>query len=307
MFLNLLKRNNCNLMKKIKIELKKKFQPDAIFDFISSALKLSMKQYSAMLSICSKEPVEEAIHDFRVSIRRLISQTDLAEQIYPSNYITVMRNSIKKQLKLFSPLRDTQVQLMTVNKLRRNFPELNFFYYDLLAQEHTLITSQTETIRRFDIAEFEGFIFFYLLDFKRYLLEKRIDEQSIFAIIDDKFQSALSAKCELNIENLETYHKFRIAFKKFRYSLESVGNLLDLDVKLFKALGRYQTQLGEIQDSEVLLSAFSEYVERQKENPPEYFANAMEHLHNNRLAQVEKFIAHIDNIHLFWREAPLSK
>lgn len=288
------------ILKKLKIPTEKRLTYTEIYRFISETMKLCLNQYRTLFAICSNEPHEEAIHDFRVAIRKLISQTDLAYRIFPSPYIIEIRSVIKKQLKMFSPLRDIQVQIITVNKLRKTLSELNFFYYDLIAKEHELLLKQKSIIGDMDIDSFDALLFFYLLDLKKFMSFNKTDERSILDLIDIKYRNVIEAKEKLDLQNLDTFHHFRIAFKKFRYTLESSIELLNLDKKISKSLNKYQTMLGDIQDSLVLTENFDNFVKVQKYTSPESFLKAKEYLENQKNHYVEVFLSEIDKVNNFW-------
>jgi CHAD domain-containing protein len=97
------------------------------------------QSFRAELKRCRKKYSEEAVHDLRVATRRLISTLDLVDRIHPEANLRKTRRALKRQLDLFGPLRDVQVQLLTIEKMLSSFPELQEFYDFLAKRERKLM------------------------------------------------------------------------------------------------------------------------------------------------------------------------
>ena len=116
--------------------------------------------YLNQLINCKEHFSEEAVHDLRVSIRRFQSLLNLLDELVPNLYIREIKTILSTQIKSFSVLRDTQVQILKVFDMRKKFPELNYYFYDLLDNEQELINGIQEKIVLYTEDELEGLVFF---------------------------------------------------------------------------------------------------------------------------------------------------
>jgi len=96
-------------------------------------------------------------------------------------------------------------------------------------------------------------------------------------------------------------HRLRVAFKKFRYTVEVVQPLLDQMGKTeLKALNAYQTAMGEIQDAEVLLASIRSFAARRGRPTAISFLPVHQALTSLRMARVEAFMKSAHHLMSFW-------
>src|SRR5215475_8065506 len=105
------------------------------------------QSFRAGLKHGRKKYSEEAVHDLRVATRRLISTLDLVDRIHPETKLRKAQRALKKQLDMFGPLRDVQVQLLAIEKMLASFPELQEFYDSLIKREHKLVQRLSVDLR----------------------------------------------------------------------------------------------------------------------------------------------------------------
>src|SRR5262245_47344775 len=98
-----------------------RFKADDFTVHILTCLKTSLKQqwnnYRKCLKASRKKLSEKAIHETRVSARRLLSTLELLASFLPAKRTEKIGKLLKHQLDIFDDLRDTQVQLPMVRKL----------------------------------------------------------------------------------------------------------------------------------------------------------------------------------------------
>src|SRR5215472_16654617 len=90
--------------------------------YLADSLKKQWKRYRKELKCCQKKFSEKSIHDSRVHARRLLSTIQLLSAIIPKSSVAKIQDLVKLHLDTFDDLRDTQVQMATVAKMRRSFP-----------------------------------------------------------------------------------------------------------------------------------------------------------------------------------------
>src|SRR5262245_12949465 len=109
------------------------------------------KTFRAELKRCQKQFSEAAVHDLRVATRRLLSTLDLLASVHPNARLRQARRALKGQLDMFGPLRDVQVQLLTVDKMLAAFPELKGFYDFLVQRERKLVRRLGAEVKKVEI------------------------------------------------------------------------------------------------------------------------------------------------------------
>ena len=95
--------------------------------------------YNKSIERCSMSFTEKHIHDYRVSIRRLGSLLSFMYGYVPNIYILNLLGYLKSKMKLLSPLRDIQVQLLRISAFENKYSDLQDFYFYLFRKENTLI------------------------------------------------------------------------------------------------------------------------------------------------------------------------
>src|SRR5262249_42269748 len=99
------------------------------------------------LKRCQKQFSGKAVHASRVEARRLLSIVQLLEPFLRGGRVEKVRQTLKQHLHTFNELRDTQVQLLAVGRMRRAFPAARSFYDYLFQREHQLARETRTTIR----------------------------------------------------------------------------------------------------------------------------------------------------------------
>ena len=112
------------------------------------ALKQQWKRYRKATEALPGEVLREAIHDFRVETRRLLSSLELLGGFLPARRVEKRQRLLKRHLDLFDDLRDTQVQLAAVGKLLRGFPAARPFQACLLEREERFARKTRKSIRQ---------------------------------------------------------------------------------------------------------------------------------------------------------------
>ena len=96
----------------------------------------------------------------------------------------------------------------------------------------------------------------------RALQERQETSEVVWQKLVNKAIGQVNRRYEaLNLEDLETIHDLRIAFKKLRYLKEAAAG----PQKNFPALKAFQDKMGEVQDWEVLLKTIHDYANRKGE------------------------------------------
>lgn len=214
---------------------------------------------------------EESIHALRVSVRRLMSFTILLQELYESDYNAELNKILKPKMKRLNPLRDTQVQIERFKKLLPSNINLLEFYNYILLKEREFKTLNMIYLSEKKIERLEGVLFFYYLDIKSKISENDKNMAKITDNAEKKYNLLLTKAESMDTNYLESVHKLRLAFKKYRYTIESSAKLLGVGSVTINKLKQFQNLLGAIQDNSVIESKLQTfYSETKLVNPRDY-------------------------------------
>lgn len=273
-----------------------------IENVLLSALDERWKKYRAELKICKNEFSEEAVHDLRVATRRLLAVMDILRSLDPHPRIQKIRRALKNQLDSLDDMRDTQVMLVEVSESEAHSTELKPFEESLLKREKRLLRAARKEIKSLSTSEMNRRI-----EKSRASLEEKVEakefETRLLSVADQAYGRAIGAFVQIEASQPASIHRFRIAFKKFRYMVEIVSPVLkNYPEAHFKQMHDYQSRMGDLQDAEVFLSALMEFAERtETSSMPD---SVRESFANQRAEIIAKFMDGKEEIHLFWRTTP---
>lgn len=215
--------------------------------------------YQQELQRCQQALGVDAVHDLRVSIRRLLAFLALLQQLAPGlRRRKKLRRRLKKQLDGLSALRDTQVTLATVKALDKPIAGKQLFCAYLLKQEHRQLHASRQALQSFPVDKV-----YRQLGKLRKQLRKRlpdIDEKVLPAAVEAAYAKVVARHQLVQKEDMASIHRVRVAFKRFRYTAEIVQLIAPVfHAKAMHAMRQYQTLLGSIQDAEVMLVTLGDF------------------------------------------------
>ena len=269
--------------------------------FLLDSLNARWKRYNLELKNCRDEFSEEAVHDFRVVARRLLASLDLLRATIRSAKIKKMRRILKDQLDDLDELRDTQVLLADISENVHDFPSLQPFEEYLLRQEKKLMRAARKEIRSLEVTDLSAQI---------RKLNKAITTSSLsdldvglFAVIDEAYAKVIRRYKQIDPAQPATIHRLRIAFKKFRYMVESIHPIIEgFPEDYLKRMHDYQTLMGDIQDMEVALHELAEF---EKHAPAGYDPEPVRaYYREHHSLAIFHYIEDKGEALSFWRPAP---
>ena len=264
------------------------------------ALENRWKNYRLELKRCRAEFSNEAVHDLRVALRRLISLLQLLNSIEPRPRLRKLSRVLKNQIDEFDGLRDTQVMLAEISETINELPELFKLWGHLERVEKKLLKELRKKVKNLDLKEITRRV--------RKTQETLKDEvEADFAApilrpVDDAFLVVMQRYEQIDPDRPSTIHRLRIAFKKFRYMVEIVHPLLDnFPPENLKRIHDHQSLMGEIQDADVFLQTLDDYQSNASSSTPETVHRYYESRHTDAISA---YIKDKDMINDFWRPAP---
>ncbi len=269
---------------------------------LPGALEKRSRKYFEELRRCKAEFSEEAVHDLRVSIRRLLALAEVLKQADPHPSLKKLRRNLKEQLDYFDDLRDTQVMLVGISENIQNLPGLAALQTHLQKQERRLLKQAAHRVAKLKIPGIT-----HRINKITARLQRPTDEQAftvtLLGGVDDAYATACQRHGVVRPEQPASIHRVRVAFKKFRYMIEIIHPTLPgYPAELLPRMHDYQTLMGEIQDAEVLLQALREFGE---ESLAAGSPDAIHRYAEQRLTQaIAAYMENRNEINVFWRETP---
>jgi len=272
---------------------------------LTSSLKRQWKRYRKGLKRCQDRFSEGAVHESRVETRRLLSLLELLRPFLRRGEINRSQTALKEHLDTFDDLRDTQVQLLAIRKMRRLFPAAVPFYDFLVKREGRFRRETRSNIKRIRTKRLGKYITSFRQEMKRWRAEGLADEVNgmLLKSVDTAFARAVALRQQIRPADTETIHRTRVAFKKVRYMIETLADYLPaVDEKLLVAMHRYQTMMGDIQDAEVVLRTFDKFLLK---NPVELAAarRLRRELRCRRQWLIRVYLGAADQLFEFWLPA----
>lgn len=211
-----------------------------------------------LLTLCLTEPTPDNIHDLRVAIRRYLAGLDCLKNCTPKlTALKKARKTIKSLLDAYDQIRDLHVMIDHLSENERIFkPNSPFLSYlraesEQLEKCGTLITEEAVDHARKQLNKID-----------RTVQKKieRVTRKAAYRSLDAAFKAVMDRVSAIDSADPNTIHRTRIAFKKFRYSIEFFSMLIESPPEdLFPRSRQIQTALGEVQDASVLLDAMARF------------------------------------------------
>ncbi|HEV2392469.1 MAG TPA: CHAD domain-containing protein [Verrucomicrobiae bacterium] len=244
--------------------------PPRTFRHLDLTLKKQWKRYRKGLRRCQAKFSEGAVHESRVETRRLLSILELLAPFLAAGHLKKARTALKGHLDIFDDLRDTQVQLATVSKMKRSFPAAEEFHCYLEKREERFTHQTRKEVKRIKSRRLGKWVAATREDLGRWQQHHPASDPNLILqrAVARAFIHTKELEERITREDTETIHRTRVAFKRFRYMIEMLAHYLpSANDKLLAAMHRYQTMMGEIQDAEMLLRAWDRFAAKTQTVP----------------------------------------
>ena len=280
--------------------------PVAVGPIMAAALDSRWQSYREQLRRCQEKFSEEAVHELRVATRRLLAQFTLLSYVAPSASLERARRILKRRLATLGDLRDIQVQRLFIEQKTAVFPELVLLRGWLQRRERRVARSAAEKVNRFKTRKLERWIAAMMEGLAANVRKSRAQSQLASAVLRaaaQAFAEAVERRRAIDLADLRTIHQTRVAFKRFRYMMESLSpGITGLSKQQLRALAYYQRKMGIIQDLEVIQASIARYTwkDRKREALLYRFSHHLEH---RRTRALRSFLNTADRLFEFWPPA----
>jgi CHAD domain-containing protein len=257
-------------------------------------------KYKTELKTCRREFSEEAVHDFRVAARRLLSSLDLMRALIQDPGIRKLRRILKDQLDNLDDLRDVQVLLADISENIHENSALRPFQEYLERREKKLMRAAHKEIKSLKTADLSKRIRKLTKSIEAFTLTE--PDADLFPTVDEAYTRVVQRYTQIEPGQPATIHRLRIAFKKFRYMIEVIySSLENFPVDYLKRMHNYQTTMGDIQDMEVALRGLADFNELA---PADYDPEPVCFYYKERHAlALSRYIEDKGEVLTFWRSA----
>ena len=240
-----------------------------------NTLKRKYNQLVKKYQKIENKMTENEIHDKRVILRRIFPIL-ATYKMNPSK----IKNG-EKAFKLFGKLRDIQVQMMKVESLEQTNEIIKYHVY----------LKKIETELKGKVSKFSKKKELVFPVIKK---KSKLETSKVISKTEKSLNKLIERINSRSIDDAEDVHKIRIEFKKFRYRVEILSYLENIDESKLDMLKMYQDKLGDIQDYEVLINGIKKYCKKRKLEEDELidvFEHDQDTLIENFDNQIELFIA----------------
>lgn len=251
---------------------------------------------------CKLKFSEASVHDYRVSMRRLMAMIDLLYMVFPRKYFLQAKKILKKQMKVFNPLRDNQVQIVNLRKLIYTYPTLFSYYVKQLHDEQFYINEAKASLEELSIDELDGLMFFIKIDLKEIVRKEQTGFEPFFEAAGRSFRNLVEIGNLTDKNSLDSVHKLRIAFKKYRYVIETLAPYILYPKDAIKKLKQIQNLLGEIQDNRVFLSELTTFIAEFEQELMHFYQKPIEDMLSARNKMLNELTSIIKKSDLLWNE-----
>jgi CHAD domain-containing protein len=259
--------------------------------------------YREQLRSCQEGFSEETVHQLRVATRRLIAQLAMIEAVTPGETAQRVRRILKRRLKALGDLRDTHVLRLFIERRLERYPELTVVWNSLQRREHRMEKSVAAEVQGFKSRKLGRWISGVSLRLGLDPAEARGPQRMASGVEQataQAFAEVVKRRRAIDPSHPGTIHRTRIAFKKFRYMVESLSpEFTGLAKSDLRALGRYQRRMGIIQDLEVMQQCITDYV-REHDGMEESLRPFSRYLQDSRARKLRSFLNSADDVFCFW-------
>ena len=235
--------------------------------FLDQALKERWRKYRKALKRCRKKFSEEAVHQWRIETRRMLALLGLLEPFLTGKCLCQLESEFTKHFKKSAPLRDTHVLLLEVEKRAEAFPVLAPFRKFLARREQRLCRRLRKKIGGAGEGDLKPRMRQLRQRLRRLVEHAETEEahrEKLFAAVDLAFEDAARLRAGIDPAEPATIHAMRVAFKKFRYMVETLRPMLPgVSARQIAAMQAFQTSMGDIQDVEVLAAALARFEKKR--------------------------------------------
>jgi CHAD domain-containing protein len=263
-----------------------------------------------LLEAVRKKAGTRKVHDLRIALRRMSSAAGLLEHVIGGKAARKLAKRLDKTLEALSEVRDVQVQRKEILRMTDEFPALRPLEEKLHRRERRLEEEAEKRLAGLDVEKWSALYESLLGDARVALSSESLAERHRSAIVeavDRRFSAVIDARRALDVADLRTMHKMRVAFKKFRYMVEVLQPVLvGMGRAQLDSMQAFQTMMGDVHDLDVLNTMVAEHRADHAKDSHELVA-AQDDIGRRLLQRADLLMASADEIFTFWNQSYLPR
>jgi CHAD domain-containing protein len=215
------------------------------------------ERFMDLLTAVAQRYSSNAIHDLRVTIRRINAFLELVTTAYPDTEIDDVRNLLRGIQKKLARARDADIVRSLVHQLALEHPCMEDLFNDTEKNRMKRRASCAAYLSTLDVTGISGRLFGILphcVTYRSRMIAEGLIQNGIALhackIIDILDSDALFEG--------DAFHRLRIVIKKLRYILEYHASASIIPAYLIDILSTSQEMLGMVQDATMLLEYITE-------------------------------------------------
>ncbi|HMK83396.1 MAG TPA: CHAD domain-containing protein, partial [Candidatus Bathyarchaeia archaeon] len=275
--------------------------PD-ILKFIPEKLDSEWNAYLKSLREFQQKATVKNVHDLRVNIRQLMTSLQLTERFNPDNTVRRARITLKDQLSGLSDLRDAHVEMVTIRGYLKQQPELKQFHSGLRDRESGYLNADKKMLSNSNMKFIENAVNRAKVRLSARRATMNISEANkiINDTLDQSFDNVNKKLGYVTTTNYSTIHSVRLAFKPFRYLLETLQPLIPVERKQLANAKSLARIMGQIQDTEVLMKDLAEF-KWKKETEQQAVIEIWLDFERRKTESAQRFLKALPNFGKIWK------
>ncbi len=273
--------------------------PPEVIPYLAERLNIRWDSYCQQLRCCQQKFSESTVHEFRVASRRLLAQLVMLNCLAARQPAERARRIVKSGLKALSQMRDAHVQRSFFEQQMTRFPALLLVRDELRRRERRLEKQAAARVKELGVRRLERCI--SALERQLRIGRARAScSERLTAAVNDAFGDVLRRRRAIEARRPETIHRVRVAFKKFRYMVESLSpEFTGLSKRDLRGLAYYQRRMGILQDLEIVQQHLAQFIREHRGIEPllQPFAR---YLKQRRARSLCSFLKSADECYRFW-------
>jgi CHAD domain-containing protein len=278
------------------------FAGEVVSQALIDAVSDRWKRFRKNLRRLGREITTKAVHDERTASRRLLSVLGVVEPLVGRRRVRKVEGDLKRMLGVLGPLRDIHIELGRTRRWGSGSRIPQFRRY-LEREERELRRKALRRSRQVRAGRMKGSI-------RR--IEGRLRRLGhspgwtsgpaldLLGAIDGYFHRVLEVRRALDPTDPASLHRFRIALKKFRYTVEALEPVLRGFARShLDQLHLLQTRLGDLHDLEMMSASLRDFLRKNDTGVP-HVLPLQKSILDERHGELREALATVDGILEFW-------
>lgn len=222
--------------------------------FLVDGLRLFAARFAdAGRRVLAEENDGEAVHDLRVVLRRTRTALEVGRPVLGAFHADEVRRSLRDVQRATGALRDEEVLLELVGSLALDRPDIQAWIGGRRRRERALRSALRRMVRAGELDRGRAMLDALLAFRVKPSRDKRLTK---FArrVVDDA-RREVERRRAARLEDPESMHRLRIAYKRLRYTVDAFATCLPADlIGLAPPAARLQSRIGELHDVDVAIA-----------------------------------------------------